>query len=133
MTSARPAQEDAHQPGRASSGGGGGMGAAGAGSSSSTAHQLSVNLQHVGVHWVQGDGKLEGALTRVPLRIQLWRAQERSHALSPAAGAGASAPWASTTSLGSVDVDLSHLAAPAAAGAGGSKDAEGSKPAGGAR
>ena len=62
---------------------------------------LEIPLQHCGVHWVAADARLLGALSRVPLRVWLWRAHERP----PAASASTSqqpapsvllSPWLST-------------------------------------
>jgi len=67
------------------------------------------------VHWVRGDASLVGALARVPLRLQLCCTTEIHHLPHRGTASGTSSsqqPTASTSVLGSADVDLSALVAP---------------------
>ncbi|KAJ9527541.1 hypothetical protein QJQ45_025815 [Haematococcus lacustris] len=69
-----------------------------------------VALGHVGVHWVQVTAQLLGALLHDPLKIVVWRSQERHPHSSAAVASGPSNSNAvTTTAVGNVDVDLAPL------------------------
>lgn len=72
---------------------------------------LSVPLEHVGVHWVAGDGRLVGALSRMPLTVHVWRLQDHRVSLGDPAASSSSASL-SKALVGSSEIDLLPLLAP---------------------